>query len=304
MSKVSFISSENRKYNISRSLSLIKGEIISGLKKAKKVVVKPNCVVGSNQLAATHKDALDSVLEFIFPHTSSQIILAEGSGIGETSDAFKNYNYFDLQEKYNFAFVDLNTDDFETVKLVNKRGKEWDAQVSKTILDADYLISVTPPKTHDAVVYTGGIKNVVVGALLRPQGSFAARLVTKFGIVNNNKAMIHQGFSAINENLVRLSKKIKIDLTVLDGSLAMQGDGPIDGEAYPANWAIASSDSLAADLLAITMMGIKVDDVGYLYTLSDDKKYEEPFIIGDDWKKNIHKFKMHSTYDQQRKWRK
>jgi len=303
MSKVSFISSQDRKYNIDRALSLIKGEVITGLKHAKKVVVKPNCVVGDNQLAATHKDTLDAILEFIFPHVKSQIILAEGSGIGETSVAFRNYNYFDLQEKYNFAFIDLNTDEFKTIKLVNKKGKEWNAQVAKTILESDYLISVTIPKTHDSVVYTGGVKNTAVGSLLRPQGGFAARLATKFGVVMNNKAMIHQGNNATNENIARLSNKIKVNLSVLDGFEAMQGNGPVNGEAYPSNWAIVSSDALAADLLAMTMMGIRVDDVGYLYQLSDDKKYEEPFIIGDDWKKKIHKFKMHSNFEQQRIWR-
>jgi uncharacterized protein (DUF362 family) len=303
MSKISFIASDDRKYNINRALSLIKSEIVSGLKNAERIVVKPNCVVGDFNLAATHKDAIDSVLEFIKPFAKSQIVLAEGSGAGETLGAFKNYEYFSLQDKYNFTIVDLNRDEFETVELMDRKGRPWGAQVAKTILDSDYLISVTPPKTHNEVVYTGAIKNVAVGSLLRPEGSFAARIASKFGIVRNNKAMVHQGFKMINRNLETLARRIKINLAILDGHAVMQGDGPAHcGELYPGHWAIASSDSLDADLLALKLMGIGIADVGYLSLLAGEN-HAEPFVIGDDWKNHIHKCKMHSNFQTMRNWR-
>lgn len=303
MSKISFIQSADRKYNVTRALSLIKGEIIHGLKNAKNIVVKPNCVVTDYQLAATHVDALDAVFEFIAPFAKKQIVLAEGSGIGETVEAFKNYNYFSIQEKYGFAFIDLNRDEFKTIDLVDRYGKKWAAQVSKTILDADYLISVAVPKTHNEVVYTGAIKNIMVGSLIRPEGSFAARIASRFGIVRNNKAMIHQGYQAINQNIYSLAKKINISLSIIDGFEAMQGNGPgHGGELVPAHWAMASSDALSADLAALKMMSIESKDVGYLSLLEQDLKPEEPFIIGDNWRNSIKKFKMHSDFEQIRKW--
>ena len=120
MSKISFIKSDDRQYNIERSLSLIKGEIMKGLKRAQNVVVKPNCVVDNNKLATTNVDALDAVLEFIRPYVKGQIILAEGTGFGQTMTAFKNYGYLDLQEKYDFEIIDLNNDDFDIIKLFDK----------------------------------------------------------------------------------------------------------------------------------------------------------------------------------------
>lgn len=303
MSKISFIQSNNRKYNVTRALSLIKGEIIHGLKNAKNIVVKPNCVVTDYQLAATHVDALDAIFDFIAPFAKNQMILAEGSGVGETFNAFKNYNYFSIQEKYGFAFIDLNSDEFETIGLIDRHGKKWGAQVSKTILDADYLISITVPKTHNEVVYSGAIKNIAVGSLLRPEGSFAARVASRFGMVHNNKAMIHQGYTAINQNLYTLAKKINISLAIIDGHEAMQGDGPgHGGELVPAHWAMASSDALSADLAALKLMSINLSDVGYLSLLNQNLKPEEPFIIGDNYRNSIKKFKMHSNFEQMRKW--
>ncbi len=306
MSKISFIYSDDRTYNVQRSLSLTKGDIISGLKKAERIVVKPNCVVDNFQLASTHVDALHAVFEFIKPYARNQITLAEGTGVGDTVEAFKNYDYFSLQETYGFSVVDLNNDEFEEIELIDKNEKPWKAQISKTITESDYLISVSPPKTHNNVVYTGAIKNIAVGSLLRPDNGFTARVATRFGMGKNNKVMIHQGNWAINENIRRLASKIKIDLAVLDGFSSMQGNGPAaGGEMVPSHWAIASTDSLMADILALKLMGIEIEDVGYLTMLEEQNKPEkEPFIIGDDWRAHIQKFKMHENHSNSKNWQK
>lgn len=306
MSKVSFIKSDDRKYNIERCLSLIKSEVISGVRKAKRIVIKPNCIIDNNQLATTNVEAIETILEFIFPYAKSQVILAEGSGVGDTMTAFKNYGYLKLQEKYDLALVDLNADESETVELIDKNGKPWKAQVAKTILDSDYLISVSPPKTHDSVVFTGAIKNVAVGSLVRSIPGFSRamnKLKESLGMPRNNKALIHQGTKALNLNISTLARKIPLKLAVLDGYEAMEGEGPTNGDMVPAHWAIASSDPLAADWLACQLMDIKVDDVGYLSILNEkDEQKEDYFVIGDDWQKNIIKFKMHSGFDQMKKW--
>jgi len=303
MSKISFIKSDDRAYNIERSLSLIKSEILAGLRRAKNVVVKPNCVVDNNNLAATNVDALDTVLSFIRPYVRGQIKLAEGVGSGETLTAFKNYGYLDLQEKYDFEITDLNSDDFEIIKLFDQHGKTWDAQVSKTVLSSDYLISVTPPKTHNEVVYTGTVKNVAVGSLLRPSGSIPFRIAAKIGFSKNNKSSIHQGTKIINQNIKCLAQEVPIHLSVIDGFEAMEGNGPIEGDMVAAHWAIASSDPVAADFLACQLMSINVKDVGYLSMLDEeDEDKTDYFIIGDDWKKNILPFKMHPNFDRIKNW--
>jgi uncharacterized protein (DUF362 family) len=306
MSKVSFIKSDDRKYNIERCLSLIKSEIISGVRKAKRIVIKPNCIVENNQLATTNVEAIETILEFIFPYAKSQIVLAEGSGVGDTMTAFKNYGYLKLQEKYDLALVDLNKDESELVQLIDKNNKPWNAQVSKTILNSDYLISISPPKTHDGVVYTGAIKNVAVGSLVRSIPSFSKamnRIKESLGMPRNNKALIHQGTKALNMNIATISDKMPTKLSILDGYEAMEGEGPANGDMVPAHWAIASSDSLAVDWLACQLMDIKIENVGYLSILNEkDEQKEDYFVIGDDWQKSIIKFKMHSNFDQMKKW--
>lgn len=304
MSKVSFIKSDDRKYNILRSLSLIKGEIISGIKNAKKVVVKPNCIVDDFQLATTHVDALDALLEFIAPYSKNQIVVAEGSGIGDTMTAFSNYNYFSLQEKYGFAVVDLNTDESKEIKIFDRKGNTQTVNVSKTVLESDYLISICPPKTHDSVVYTGAIKNVAVGSLSRPIDTFSGGIASMLNLRKNNKASIHQGYKYLNINIKTLAKNKMPDLAIIDGFAATQGNGPgLDGEMVPTHWAITSSDALSADILACQLMGIEITDVGYLTLLASEMKLTEPFVIGDNWRSNILKFKLHSDFSKMKHWR-
>jgi uncharacterized protein (DUF362 family) len=303
MSKVSFIQSNNRKYNISRSLSLIKSEVIAGLKNAKRIVVQPSCYTDDFQLAATHVDALDSLLEFIFPYSKNQITVAEGTTIGDTMTAFKNYSYFSIQEKYGFAVVDLNTDDTKNIEVFDRRGNPLDICVSETILDSDYLISICPPKTHDSVVFSGAIESVVEGSLNRPVDTSSGGIMSRFSSHKNSKSNILQGSKYTNLNVKTLALKKMPDLAIIDGFSAMQGDGPgHGGEMVPAHWAISSSDSLSADILACNLIGIDIKDVGYLSKLTEEFGFSDPFVIGDDWRGHILKFKMHSEFDKIKRW--
>ncbi|MFA5927348.1 MAG: DUF362 domain-containing protein [Patescibacteria group bacterium] len=301
MHKVAFIKSDDRKYNVTRSLSLLKSEVVSVIKESKRIVVKPNCVIDNVQLAATHRDALDSLLSFIAPHASQQIVLAEGAGIGDTMSAFKNYGYLSLQEKYDLALIDLNEDAPDTIDLIDKHGKKWQAQFAKTLLESDCIISISPPKTHDSVVYTGAIKNVSVAGLIRPSINHGWRIMPKLGATKNNKSAIHQGPAIINENIRRLYEHLKIRLAVIDGYTSMEGDGPIEGTMVPTHYAIASTSALAVDSLACVLMGIKLEDVGYLTLLEAEKN--ECFIVGDSWEKSVTKFTMHRNFESIRKWR-
>lgn len=302
MSKVSFIKSDDRKYNVSRVLSLIKSEITAGLKDAKKVVIKPNCVVTNTQLAATHKDALEALLEFIRPYVRGQIILAEGTGIGNTIEAFKNYGYLDLQDKFDLEIIDLNTDESEKIELIDRKGNNFSAEIAKTIAQSDYIISISPPKTHNFVVYTGAIKNTTIGALPSgPSSHELLRLAKKFLLgKRNNKELIHQGKN-IHQNIKRIFERLSLKLAILDGFETMEGNGPLSGDLVATHFALASTDPVAADVSTCRCLGINPDDCGYLSMLAG--KEENYFVVGDDWEKNVFKIAMHPNFEKIRQWK-
>ncbi|MFA7254359.1 MAG: DUF362 domain-containing protein [Patescibacteria group bacterium] len=292
MSKISFIKSDDRYYNIERCLSLIKGEIISGIKEAKRIVIHPNCLTDHNQLASTHADALYALLDFIYPYAKTQITLAEGTESGSTLQAFKNYNYLEFQDKFDLAIVDLNDDETETVELLDKNGNPCKASISKTMIQADFIISITPPKTHNLLTYSGIIESTVTSSILRPKVGGISRFLRS----QSSKPLIIDTDPDITaENIQKIYNLLKIRLSVIDAFTSMQAEGPINGEMVPSHFAIASSEVSAAEWLACRCLGFPVANIPYLKTLGIDTDNGH-FVIGDDWRKNITPIKMSAKF--------
>jgi len=59
-------------------------------------------------------------------------------------------------------------------------------------------------------------------------------------------------------DMVRASR---LGLTVVDGSMAMEGDGPTGGSLVPMNLIIAGTNPLATDMVAADIMGFGVHEV-------------------------------------------
>ena len=77
----------------------------------------------------------------------------------------------------------------------------------------------------------------------------------------------------------------------------------------PVDWgiAVASCDAVAADCLAAGLMGFNINDIGYLwylqktgYGVGDTSQMN---ILGENPEKYRRKYKPHSTYTVQKKWR-
>jgi uncharacterized protein (DUF362 family) len=73
-------------------------------------------------------------------------------------------------------------------------------------------------------------------------------------------------FHAMNYNLAVVAKKLSTawGCGVIDGFEGMEGNGPIRGTAVPMGVALASPDLVAADRIAVEVMGVPAHVVGYL----------------------------------------
>lgn len=69
-------------------------------------------------------------------------------------------------------------------------------------------------------------------------------------------------------------------LAIIDGTHAMEGNGPASGEEVNLGWVIASFNPIAADALAAYLMGFDPsEDIGYLYLLN--QKGRGPISISE-----------------------
>jgi uncharacterized protein (DUF362 family) len=323
-SQVALIKGDNRYNNIAQALALIEGDIDLGDKK--RILIKPNFVSTRQQLAATHVEAVRAVLDWLRPRYDTPITIGEGAAGSDTFDGYRNFGYLNLAQEYNVQFVDLNQDQWALVKIYDRRLRPMEVRVARTALESDFRISVGPPKTHDAVIVTLSLKNMVMGSLIRGRGGglfqrlgqllpdqvtnsvLAEKVKSSLSIVNrSDKFAIHQGYHGINLNLYTLAKVIAPHLSVIDGFVGMEGYGPSSGDPVDLRVAIASTDFLAADTVATRLMGFDPDEVGYLHYCklgglgAGDLKDIE--IVGNATIEECRRrFKPHPTYREQLQW--
>lgn len=286
-SKVSLAKSQNSYDGVLAALKPLEKEIASRLKKAKKPIIKVNFVSTYRELAATPVEAVRATLDFLKPHYRSQILIVEGATLGETFEGYKNYGYLPLEKEYNVKLFDLNQDETSPVKLHGRFGWSFSLPFAKTVRDSDFIISVCRAKTHDAVVVTLTLKNLVVGSL-------------------HQSSRVHQG-KMIHKNLCDLAKVAKPSLSIIDGTIGMEGDGPVSGTEIRSGWVAAGLDFLAVDSLGAYLMGFELDDIGYLKLCQEEglgKVYPNKVkVIGENPKFLRKNFRPHSTYSSQIKWR-
>jgi len=259
---------------------------------ARQVVVKVNFVSAYRELCATPVGAVRAVIEALSKHYGGTIIVAERPAQGSLIEALRNYGYLALKELYDVEFVDIGRDDYEVFEVWDSNlDKTVKIRVSKTMLDADYLVSVVRPKTHDTVVVTLTIKNVVVGA-----------------VHPGYRGLLHQGYKAINLSIAYLARHLMPSLAVVDGYVGMEGDGPIGGSPKKLGVAVVGEDPVAVDSLVALLMGFNPKNIGYLYYLSQwGLGFMAPNrvrVVGvEDWKSMVSRFKPHRTYFDQLGWR-
>lgn len=287
--KVGIVKSEGHYQGTKSVLELIEDDIASSIKGKRRVLIKPNLVSARRELAVTHVDSIRAVLDILVKHYSGDITIGEGPALGSLDEAVTNFGYDELREEYGVNFIDLNRDDYVELEGVDSSLRPLKFRVAKTLIESDYLVSVVKPKTHDCVVVTLSIKNVVVG-----------------GLVRGEKSKIHQGMRGININIAKIARHVMPSLGVIDGYIGMEGAGPVSGDPIKLGVSAASLHPVSLDSVMAKIMGFEPLNIGYLHHL--DKwgigiaDLNEIEVLGESINKLIVEFKPHPRYREQLKW--
>jgi uncharacterized protein (DUF362 family) len=323
MSEVAIVRGDNRRQNILTSLEMIEDRIRLG----QRIVVKPNMVSIAKPLSATHADALAAVLQFIRERTEREITVAEGSAIADTMKGFHTYGLQEVAKRYGARLVDLNYDRWVEVEVVDRDLRPMKLRFARTVADSDCRISLTPMKTHDTVIVTLSLKNLVMGSLLSTSMGSLDKLVHHlshcvrpydalypkgFGwvvryVLRSNKIAMHQTYPTMNYNLFLLAKRYPVHLAVLDGFTAMEGPGPTLGKPVALRLAVTSTDFVAADSIGARIMGFDPERVGYLHHAIaaglGEGSLDQISILGERLEDCIRPFEPHPNYLRQRNWK-
>ena len=303
-SPVAFTTGTDRMQMIFDVMKPFHSELKAAIKN-KKVIIKPNMVVTNNPLCATHKDAIKAVLEYLKPIYKGQVIIAESSSSVNSASGFENYGYTDLEKEYNIKFVDLNESKTGKPYFILDRNLHLDKiEVADIFNNPEYyVISLSRLKTHNSVVMTAGTKNITMGAPLNPG------VVANGGRPISYKRNMHSGGSRwLHYNIFLLAQTVRPDFTIIDGLEGMEGNGPIAGTPVDHRIALAGFDVVAVDSMCARLMGIPLEDVGYINYCAaagignmDMNKIE--ILGGQDPEKSIIKYKMNQNIDRQLEWK-
>jgi uncharacterized protein (DUF362 family) len=291
--------------NVLNALKLIEPQIVKSLASKKRVVLKPNMVVINRQLAASHVNCLEAVCEFLSPLYKGEIIIADSPASGVVTEGYENYGYLRLQKKYRIKFVDLDEAETSLRYVSDHRLQPQPVRMVNLLLDPDtYIISAAMPKTHDRAVVTLSLKNIVVGAAKKDHG-FRWGPGSKG---KNDKIAIHggPGDEAIHLNLFQLAQQLRPDLAVIDGYEGMEHNGPVGGTPVDHKIAIASTDWLAADRMAVDLMGFEFDKIGYLKFCANQGMGQSDLsrveIRGEKPANHARTYKPHDSIERQYQW--
>ena len=211
------------------------------------ILLKPNMLSRSapDKAVTTHPALVEVVIELLkeMGAVAENITIADSSGGPQNSAIitanYKGCGYADVASRQG---VNLYTK-LET-KLVKTDGvlvKEF--ELIAPVVDSDIIINLPKFKTHVMTGMSGAVKNL-------------------FGTVPGlKKAEFHMRFpdkEKFADMIVDLCQCVQADYTIVDGVLAMEGDGPGSGSPRMLNLLMAGTDPYYIDGVITTMMGFQL----------------------------------------------
>jgi uncharacterized protein (DUF362 family) len=261
-SRVAIVQGDNRRKMVYESLVAIDDEILPKLKTKKSVVIKPNNVSTTIQLAATHADVFRGILDYLEPRFKGPVYIAEASA-GNTMEGFENFKYTTVAAEHKaqkVSLIDLHEEARHVIiPLIDFDLHVVPVRLAARLFDRDaFVFCAAILKTHNMAIATLSVKNMVLGAPLHQ----APKATTRW----NDKRRYHVGIRQSLYNMFLTAQKMQPywGATVIDGYEGMEGNGPSMGTPVPSRIAIASTDYIAADRVGAETMGINADWLGYL----------------------------------------
>lgn len=203
------------------------------------ILIKPNLLsaVAPDKAVTPHPEVFRALIQNLQP-MNLHLSVGDSPAFDASEKTLRVSGLADVAEAFNVV-----TADFENqVEASFPDGKNLRRfPLAKGVADADGLISLSKLKTHALTGMTGAIKN-------------------QFGVIpGQKKAHYHVQFpepAAFSQMLVDLNLFLKPRLYVMDGIMAMEGNGPRNGQPRFAGLLLVSKDPVLLDAFGAAVMGL------------------------------------------------
>ena len=247
MSSVSLIRAnsydrENLQISLENLLAPL-GGMSAFVKKGDRVLLKPNLLTGSRPTkeCVTRPELVYCVAKMVI-EAGGKPFLGDSPAFGSAMGVAKANGYLPLLDELNLPVVEFQGKRYETVSQDFNH-----LRICKEAMEADVVINLPKLKSHVQLTVTMGVKNL-------------------FGCVPGKmKAWWHmeagKDSARFGQMLVETARTINPNLTILDGIIGHEGNGPSGGEPRYLGILAAASDVFALDRALVEILNIETATV-------------------------------------------
>jgi uncharacterized protein (DUF362 family) len=240
-----------------------------------RVLIKPNLV--NSQVSDTTSPEVVETLAALMKESGTDVSVGEGAAAsrrnvrrlirgsvcrtkdvellnGIQDDVFGELGFRDLSERMKIRLVNLHVGDMIHYTIPDNYVFK-DIYLHAALHESDLVCSVPMMKTHGLAGVTLGMKNFI--------GAYPGQV---YGTV---RSRVHQVASQVEPSgtasaIVDMVKATKVGLTVIDGSTAMEGQGPstsMGGKLVEMGLIVAGTNALATDMVGAHIMGFEPEEI-------------------------------------------
>jgi uncharacterized protein (DUF362 family) len=218
--------------------------------RGKAVVLKPNLVdYLPGDAINTHPTLVLAAAECFRRLGAKRVVVAEGPGHQrDTQLVLAQSGYQQRLREEKIRFVDLNRDELIRTRLRANYTGMRDLWLPRTVLEAEFLVSMPKIKAHHWSGVTLSMKNmfgVVPGA--------------RYGWPKN---ILH--WKGIQESILDICATAPVHFVIADGIVAMEGNGPLNGNPRRLGKIVLADDPVAADATCACLMGFAPERVVHI----------------------------------------
>ncbi len=212
-----------------------------------RVLIKPNILSGAapGKAVTTNPEFIAALIRFVRSHGASRVMVGDSPGWQAGTTAAKACGIYQATIANGAEWVDF----VPGLPRPSRSGKLVRSFVLASILDeCDLVINAPKLKNHRLMAYTGAVKNL-------------------FGLIPGfAKAGMHQRFpkkADFGTMLVDLAESVPC-FTFMDGIVAMEGEGPGNGDPFLMKTVLAGTRPAFVDWVASQCVGYDPRKIPYL----------------------------------------
>jgi len=223
---------------VARGFALL-GGIERFVSPGERILLKPNLLTGQppERAVTTHPSVFRATAESL-QKAGAELSYGDSPGFGRPTTAARKSGLSEVAEALSIPAADLSTGtlvSFPNGDLIKQ------FTIARGAHTANGIVSLPKMKTHGLMRITGAIKNqfgCIPGVL---KAEFHARLPNA---------------DLFSRMLVDLNRLLQPRLFIMDGIVAMEGNGPQNGRPRPMNVLLFSTDPVALDATFCRLVGL------------------------------------------------